>query len=85
MESFVKFPYYLPELWSLNCLKSAFFVLTSTKNIESIKTIYICASEKSRYALSENDIIVTHFQKMILLFIALWLTVSEILGFEEFC
>ena len=77
MESFVKFPYSLPELWSLNCLKSAFFVLTSTKNIESIKTIH--------YALSENDIIVTHFQKMILLFIALWLTVSEILGFEEFC
>ena len=49
------------------------------KKSKSAKTIYIYASDRSRYALSG-----IHF---VVLFIMLWLTVSEILVFqvEKFC
>ena len=47
MELFVLFPCSLPELWSLNCLNSA-------RNLSLlIKSVYIYASDRSRYTLSE--------------------------------
>ena len=71
------------------CKKVYFFRFCAEliKKSKSIKAIYIDASERSRYALSENGIVImTNIQKMVL-FIMLWLTVSEILVFqvEEFC
>ena len=47
------------------------FCADLSKKSKSIKAIYIYASERSRYALSENGI-----------FIMIWLTVSKILVFE---
>ena len=60
MGSFVQFSCFLPELWSLNSKKGAYFcnfVLTSARSLKSIKAIYIYASERSRYVLSENGIV----------------------------
>ena len=60
VSSFLYFLCSIPELWSLNCPKKCIlcnFVLTSAKKPKSIKAIYICTSERSRYALSENDIV----------------------------
>ena len=59
MESLVEFPCCLSELWSLNCLKSAFlqFFADLSKKSKSIKAIYIYASERSCYALLENGIV----------------------------
>ena len=61
MESFVQFPYFLRELWSLNCLKKCIFcnfVLTPVRNLSLLKQFMsIYASERSRYALSENGIV----------------------------
>ena len=78
MGSFVKFPCSLPELKSLNCLKNPFFSILCclSKKSKSIKDIYIYASERSRYTLSENGIV----------YYAI-LTVLEVLMFEveEFC
>ena len=48
------------------------FCANLRKKSESIKVICIYASERSCYALLENSI----------LFVMLWLTVLEILGFE---
>ena len=51
-------PCSLPELWSLNCLKTAFlqFCADLSEKSELIKAIYIYASERSRYVLSEIDV-----------------------------
>ena len=57
MGSFVWFPCFLPELWSLNYPKKCIFcnsVLTSARNL-SVKAIYIDGSESFSYSLSEND------------------------------
>ena len=55
------FPCSLPGLWSLNCLKKCIFcnfVLTSARiKAIAIKAIYIHASERSCYALSETGIV----------------------------
>ena len=57
MGFFVYFPCSLPELWSWNRLKMYIFCnFIHTSALESIKAIYIHASERSRYALSENCI-----------------------------
>ena len=52
-------PCSLPELWSLNCLKTAFlqFCADLSEKSELIKAIYIYASESSCYALSEIDVV----------------------------
>ena len=58
--------------------KSAFlqFCVNLNKKSDSIKAIYICATGRSRNALSEN-----------VLLIMIWFTVLEVLGFEvgNFC
>ena len=77
MGPFVWFACFLPELWSLNCPKTYIFcnfVLTSARNLtESIKEIYIYASERSRCVLLENCIVD---------YAMLLCCVSEIFGFE---
>ena len=64
--SFVKFSCSLPELWFLNshfCVflwQSAFlrfYADLNKKSIKVIKAIYVYASERYRYALSENNIV----------------------------
>ena len=59
MGSFVSFPCSLPELWSSNCLKSAFFQFCVDLSNKSkfVQAIYIYASERSRYTFSENGIV----------------------------
>ena len=58
MGLFVYFPCSLLELWSWYRLKMTFFCnFVHTSALESIKAIYIYASERSRYALSENCIV----------------------------
>ena len=60
MGSFAWFANSLPELWSLNYLKKVYFLqfcADLSKKSKSIKTIYIYASERSRYTLSENGIV----------------------------
>ena len=70
------------DLWFLIYIKKCIFcnsVLTSAKKSYSTKAIYIHASERSRYKLSENGIVSYATTYAI--------TVSEILRFEveEFC
>ena len=79
MGSFAQFPCFVPEFWSLNYLKKCIFcnfVLISVRNISLIK----------QFTYIHLKGLVTNFQKMVL-FIILWFTVSEILGFkvEKFC
>ena len=65
---------FLPELWSLNCLKKWIFcnfVLTSARNLSLLK----------QFTYIHLKVIVTHFQKMGS-FIMLWLTVLDIQVFE---
>ena len=60
MGSFAWFPNSLPELWSLNYLKKVYFLqfcADLSKKSKSIKTIYIYASERSRYARSKKSIV----------------------------
>ena len=60
MGSFVRFPCFLSELWSLNCPNKCIFcnfVLTSARKSKSDKAIYIYGSESSYYNLSENDMV----------------------------
>ena len=58
----VQFPCSLPELRSLTCLKRGFFwqfCADVSNKSKSIKAIYIYASERSYYTLSE--ICVVHY------------------------
>ena len=60
MRSFVKFPCFLLELWSSNCPKKCIilqFCAALSKKPNSVKAIYIHASESSHYTLSENDMV----------------------------
>ena len=60
MGLFVLSPCSLPELWYLNFLKKCIFLqyyADLCKKSKSIKAIYIYASERSYYALSENGIV----------------------------
>ena len=56
--SFVYFPCFLLELWSLNCQKSAFlrFGTGLSEKPKSLKAIYIYASESFHCTLSENGL-----------------------------
>ena len=79
MESFVCFPCSLPKLWSLNCLKKCIFwnfVLASARNLSLFR----------QFTYMHLKGLVTQFHKIVL-FITLWRTVLEIIGFrvEEFC
>ena len=59
MESFALFLCFLPELRSFSCPKKMHFLQFCADLIEkskSIKAVYIYASERSRYTLSENSI-----------------------------
>ena len=59
MGSFVQYPCFLPELWSLNCLKKYIFLqfcANLSKKSKTIKAVYIYTSKRSRYTLSENGI-----------------------------
>ena len=65
--------------WSLNCVKKCIFcnfVLTLARNPSLLK----------QFTYMHLNSCVTHFQEMVL-FVMLWLTVVDILGFkvEEFC
>ena len=46
-----------PELWCLNCPRKHFFQICAelSKKPNSVKTIYIYASEGSHHTFSEND------------------------------
>ena len=51
---------FLPELWSVNCQKKLYFLqfcAELSKKSKSNKAIYIYASERSRYALSEIGVV----------------------------
>ena len=70
----VSFPCFLLVLWSLHFPKNYIFcnfVLTSARNLSQLKLF--------KFVYLKG--LVTHFRKMVL-FIMLWLTVSEILGFD---
>ena len=57
MRSFVYFPCFLHELWSLNCPKKCNFFLQFcvdlSKKPKFVKAIYIYASESSHYTLQK--------------------------------
>ena len=58
MGSFVYFPCFVPELWSLDCPDECifcYFLLTSARNLS--QAIYIYASESSHSTFSENDMV----------------------------
>ena len=58
--SFVYFPWFLSELWSLNGPKKNKFLQFSadlSKKPKSVKVIYIYPSESSHYTLLENDVV----------------------------
>ena len=79
----MNFEYFEIQKWMLQTVKAEKvdekMWLFVRKKSKSIKAIYIDASERSCYALSENGI--AYYAIM------LWLTVLEILRFEvkEFC
>ena len=55
----VWFPFLLPELWSLNCLKLYplyILLLISAKKFKAVMAIHVDASESSRFALLENGV-----------------------------
>ena len=56
MGSFVQFPCFLPDLWSVNCPKKCIFTILCwpQQEIKSVKAICIYASKSSHYTLSEN-------------------------------
>ena len=57
MGLFVQFPYFLPELWSLNCPKKCIFcnfVLTSARNLSLLK----------QFTYMHLKVLITVFQKM---------------------
>ena len=60
MESFVKFPCFLLELWFLNCQRKVHFLqfcADLSQKPKSVKVIYIYAIGSSYYGLSENDMV----------------------------
>ena len=70
----VSFPCFVLELWFLHFPKNYIFsnfVLTSARNLSQLKLF--------KFVYLKG--LVSHFRKMVL-FIMLWLTVSEILGFD---
>ena len=69
MESFVEFPYSLPKL-SKKCIFCN-FVLTSARNLGWLK----------QFTYMHLKSLIMHFPKLVL-FIMLWLTVSEVWVFE---
>ena len=69
-----RFPYFLPDLWFLNCPKKWIFcnfVLTSTRNLSVLK----------QYTYMDLKVFITVIQKMICL-IGVWATFHEILAIK---
>ena len=74
MGSFVQFPCFLPELWSVNCPKKGIFynfVLTSARNLSLLK----------QFTYMHLKVSITLFQKMVW-FIGDRATVHEILAIK---
>ena len=60
MELFIHFPCLLPDLWSLKLSKKVHFLkfrADLSKKSKSVKAIYIHATERPCFTVSENGIV----------------------------